>query len=58
MLGVCLDSVFMPADSKRRAGILSREDFVVMHDFLQANGQLRQSFSYDDFVRLDAIDPK
>ena len=56
MLGVCIDSVFPPPDSKRRAGVLSRGDFTVMHAFLQENGQLRQSFSYDDFVKLDAVD--
>ncbi len=56
MLGVCLDSVFMPPDSKRRTGVLSREDFAVMHDFLQENGQLRQTFPYDDFVSLDAVE--
>ncbi len=56
MLGVCIDSVFPPPGSKRRTGVLSRGDFAVMHEFLQHNGQLRQSFSYDDFVRLDAID--
>ena len=56
MLGVCVDSVFVSPDSKRRTGVLSREDFNVMHDFLQENGQLRQSFPYDDFVSLDAVD--
>lgn len=58
MLGVCVDSVFVPAGSSRRTGVLSREDFRVMHDFLNENGQLRQVFSYDDFVRLDAIERK
>ncbi len=56
MLGVCIDSVFIPEDKGRRIGVLSRNDFDVMHDFLSENGQLRQAFSYDDFVRLDAID--
>lgn len=57
MLGVCLDSVFIPADSGRSVGVLSRNDFRIMHDFLKTNGQLRQPFSYQEFVYLDAIEP-
>lgn len=58
MLGVCTDSVFIPEDKGRKIGVLSRSDFDIMHTFLSENGQLRQAFSYDDFVRLDAIDAK
>ena len=56
MLGVCTDSVFVPAGSKRKTGELSRSDFAAMHDFLMENGQIRQAFSYDDFVRPSAVD--
>lgn len=56
MLGVCIDSVFVPEGSRRRTGVLSRDDFDVMHVFLNDNGQLRNTFTYGDFVRLDAID--
>lgn len=56
MQGVCLDSVFIPEGLGRTRGVLSRRDFDVMHDFLRENGQLRQPFTYDDFVRLDAIE--
>ncbi len=56
MLGVCLDSVFIPESTGRKPGVLSRRDFTIMHDFLKENEQLRQTFSYDDFVRLDAIE--
>lgn len=56
MLGICLDSVFAPEGSKRATGVLSREDFDIMQAFLRDNGQLRNSFSYDDFVRFDAVD--
>lgn len=55
MLGVCLDSVFIPEGRGRTRGVLSRRDFDVMHDFLRDNGQLRQPFAYDDFVKLDAV---
>ncbi|MCD8140903.1 MAG: ABC transporter substrate-binding protein [Planctomycetaceae bacterium] len=53
MLGVCIDSVFVPPDSTRKTGVLSRNDFTVMHAFLHDNGQLRQPFSYEEFVRGD-----
>lgn len=56
MLGVCIDSVLIPEDKGRKIGVLSRRDFDIMHEFLNENGQLRQEFSYDDFVRLDAIE--
>ncbi len=56
MLGVCIDSVFPPAGSPREIGVLSRKDFDAMHDFLKENGQLRHEFTYEDFVKLDAIE--
>lgn len=55
MLGVCVDSVFIPQGTGRTLGRLSRRDFDVMHAFLLENGQLRQPFAYEDFVRLDAV---
>lgn len=51
MLGICVDSVFNVDPAKRRAGVLSRDDFQIMHDFLLENGQLWQTFTYEDFVR-------
>lgn len=56
MLGVCTESVFVPDGGGRKTGVLSRKDFDVMHAFLKENGQLRQDFSYDEFVRLDAVE--
>ncbi len=53
MLSICLDSVFVPAGSRRKTGVLSKDDFAVMHKFLYDNGQLRQPFSYEDFVPGD-----
>lgn len=56
MLGVCVESVFPPAGSARRLGVLSRRDFDAMHAFLMESGQIRRGFSYEDFVRFDAAE--
>lgn len=56
MLGVVVKSVFPEKGSPRKTGVLSRKDFQTMHDFLFENGQLRQRFGYDEFVRLDAVE--
>lgn len=53
MLGVCTDSVFVAPGGTRRTGVLSRDDFTTMHDFLKDNGQLRQPFTYDEFIRFE-----
>lgn len=56
MLKICAESVFPPEGSPRRVGVLSREDFRIMHDFLKQNGQLDNSFTYEDFVALGAVE--
>lgn len=56
MLSICVDNVFIPPGSGRRPGALSRADFDTMHAFLLETGQMRHSFSYEDFVRFDAVE--
>lgn len=56
MLRICTDSIAPPPGSHRKAGVLSRRDFRLVHDFLKENGQLRNDFTYDEFVRLDAFE--
>lgn len=56
MLGVCVDSIFLPPEAAKRVGALTREDFSIMQDFLRKNGQLRYDFAYEDFVRFDAVE--
>ena len=57
MLRICSESITPLEGSGRTAGRLSRSDFNMVKNFLLANGEIRHDFTYDEFVRLDAVEP-
>ena len=57
MLDVCAESVMPPEGSGRTMGRLSRADFDMVKNFLLENGEIRHDFTYDEFARLDAVEP-
>ena len=56
MLRICAESVVPPEGSPRTAGRLSRADFDMAMSFLRDHGEIRHDFTYEDFVRLDAVE--
>ena len=57
MLRICTESLVPPEGSGRTRGRLARTDFEAIKRFLRDNGELRHDFAYEDFVRLDAVEP-
>ena len=56
MLRVSLESITPPEGSGRIVGQLSRVDFDNVKNFLRDNGEIRNDFTYDEFVRLGAVE--